>query len=276
VEPKVDVSLVIACYNEEPVLAANVREVMDVLDRTPYRYEIILVDDGSSDATVAIIEELARCHACVRYLLHPVNMGRGRSVTDGIRLARGQAVGFIDIDLQTPARYLPCLIREIERGAVVAIASRIYKLTPAAFGRWILSKGYMVLSSLVLGLERRDTETGCKVFRREAILPILNEVEDSHWFWDTETMALAACRGLKIAEVPTVFLREASDRSSVKIFRDVLHYAVNLLRFRRRMASVLRAAKSERRHRAQYRREPEVSKSALEPVGGSESGGGDA
>ncbi|MCH7921761.1 MAG: glycosyltransferase [Nitrospinae bacterium] len=273
-EPQVDVSLVIACYNEEPVLVDNVREIMDVLDRTHYSYEIILVDDGSTDDTVALIEEFARQHPRVGYLLHPVNMGRGRTVADGIRRARGRVVGFIDIDLQTPARYLPSLIREIERGADVAIARRIYKLTPAVFGRWILSRGYMALSSLVLGLGRRDTETGCKVFRREAILPILEEVRDPHWFWDTEIMALAAYNGLDVVEVPTVFLREVSSRTSVKIFRDVFHYVVNLFRLRRRMGSALRAARSEDGPQAQYQRESEHSKRAFEPVGGGETGEG--
>lgn len=236
-----DVSVVIACYNEEPVLVANVREIIDILDQTTYRYEVILADDGSTDSTVTLIEGLAEQYPCISYLIHPVNMGRGRTVADGIRKARGRVVGFIDIDLQTPAHYLPRLIREIEQGADVAIARRIFKLSSHVLGRWILSKGYMVLSSWVLGVKRRDTESGCKFFRREAILPILEEVQDPHWFWDTEIMALAAHRGLTIVEVPTVFLREVSTRSSVRIVRDVIHYGLNLFRFRRRMGHKLRA-----------------------------------
>lgn len=239
---RVDVSVVIACYNEEPVLVDNVREIMDVLDGTKYLYEIILVDDGSSDSTVALIKDLASDHHCIKYLVHPTNMGRGRAVSDGIRKASGPIVGYIDIDLQTPAHYLPRLIREVERGADVAIAKRLYKLSLAALHRWVLSKGYMVLSSWVLGTELKDTETGCKIFSREAVLPILDEAQNPHWFWDTEVMALAAYRGLSCVEVPTLFIREASERSTVKIVRDVIHYLVSLVRFRRRAGKNPRVA----------------------------------
>ena len=253
IELPVDVSVVIACYNEESVLVKNVREIMDILDQTTYRYEVILADDGSTDSTVTLIEGLAEQYPCISYLIHPVNMGRGRTVADGIRKARGRVVGFIDIDLQTPAHYLPRLIREVERGADVAIAKRVYKLSPSALGRWILSKGYMVLSSLVLGVKRRDTESGCKFFRREAILPVIDEAQDPHWFWDTEVMALGVIRGLRIQEVSTLFVREVSDRSTVKIVRDVLHYGVNLFRFRRRMGAALHATDSRKKLYARYR-----------------------
>ncbi len=245
IELPVGVSVVIACYNEESVLVKNVREIMDILDQTTYRYEVILADDGSTDSTVTLIEGLAEQYPCISYLTHPVNMGRGRTVADGIRKARGRMVGFIDIDLQTPAHYLPRLIREVERGADVAIAKRVYKLSPSALGRWILSKGYMVLSSWVLGVKRRDTESGCKFFRREAILPVLDEAQDPHWFLDTEVMALASLRGLTIVELHTVFLREVSNRSTVRILPDVLHYLAKLFSFRRRVGSALRGLRSD-------------------------------
>lgn len=266
VNPQLDVSLVIACYNEEPVLEGNLHKIMDVLDQTSYRYEVILVDDGSSDGTGNIIERLSGDLPCVSYLLHPFNMGRGRAVADGIRQARGRVVGFIDIDLQTPAHYLPILIREIDMGADVAIARRIYKLTPAVVGRWILSKGYMVLSRAVLGLERRDTETGCKFFRREVILPVLDHVRDPHWFWDTETMALAEYYGLAIVEVPTIFVRQLSNRSTVRVVPDVFRYLVSLFRFRHRMGRLLDADDgSQGVGRLKEVRQADIPKPTLEP-----------
>lgn len=269
-DSQLEVSLVIACYNEEPVLEDNLREIMSILDRTPYRYEIILVDDGSSDGTVKLVERLSDRLPNVSSLLHPYNMGRGLAVADGIRQARGRIVGYIDIDLQTPAHYLPILIREVEKGADVAIARRIYKLTPRVAGRWILSKGYMGLSSLVLGLKRRDTESGCKVFRREVILPLLDHVRDHHWFWDTETMALAEYYGLVIAEVPTVFIREVSSRSTVRVFRDVLRYLVCLARFRRRLSRLQASTGSERGSVQQREEVPmrSVAKTAQGPARG--------
>jgi glycosyltransferase involved in cell wall biosynthesis len=270
--------LVIACYNEEPVLEANLREVMDVLDRVPYRYEIILVDDGSRDGTVELIERLSDRLPLVSSLLHPYNMGRGSAVADGIRRARGHIVGYIDIDLQTPAHYLPILIREIEKGADVAIARRIFKLTPGVVVRWILSKGYMVLSSVFLGFKRRDTESGCKVFSKRAILPVLDHVRDPRWFWDTETMALADYHGLDIAEVPTAFIREVSNRSTVRVARDVLRYLVCLARLRRRMGRLYASAESNIgcTHTGEEVPRQEFTKTAPEHVTGAKVGVGQA
>jgi glycosyltransferase involved in cell wall biosynthesis len=227
-----DLSLVIACYNEEPLLEESVRQIRQILDNTRYSYELIFIDDCSKDRTVEIARSLVAGRDNEVFLCHEKNAGRGNTVTEGMNMAKGRICGFIDIDLETHARYIPSMALAIDNGADIAVAYRIYKIRLDSIPRWILSKGYVRLVRRLLGVNLKDTETGCKFFARDAILPILAEVKDNHWFWDTEVMARAYFAGLKIAEVPTLFLRRTDKTSSVRIVKDVIYYIRKLLEFR--------------------------------------------
>lgn len=239
---ELDLSLVVACYNEAPHLEDSVNKILQVLKNTIPRYEIIFVDDASRDGTRDIIRRLSGANEAMAYLFHDANMGRGRAVSDGIGKARGKVAGFIDIDLETDAKYIPALFREIIGGADVACARRIYKITPDSVHRWMLNRGYNFLVRHFLGLRFYDTETGCKFFNRERILPILGEVTDSHWFWDTEIMARAYFRDLKIVEVPTLYVRRRDKKSTVRILPDVLYYLKKLFWFKLEMKKMHTAA----------------------------------
>jgi hypothetical protein len=92
---------------------------------------------------------------------------------------------------------------------------------------------------LVLDCDLQDTETGCKIFNRRRVLPILDDIKDIHWFWDTEVMARSLVAGLKIVEVPTIFVREGSF-TTVHIVRDTWDYLVNLFKFRRELRAMRR------------------------------------
>jgi hypothetical protein len=159
-------------------------------------------------------------------------MGRGRAVTDGIRIAQGDIVGYIDIDLEVHARYIPSLAQAILRGADLATAHRIYKVQPRLFHRFVLSSGYIWLMQTLLDVPLKDTETGFKFFKRSRILPVLDEIDDERWFWDTEVMVRSYLKGYTIEEIPCLFVRRYDKQSTVNIFRDTLDYFVKLWRFR--------------------------------------------
>ena len=161
---RVDLSLVLPCYNSARFLAESVADVRRALRRSCLSYELIFVDDASRDHTVAVIEQLLAGHEDARFLRHPRNTGRGRAVMDGMRLARGRVVGFTDVDLATPAHYIPTLVDTILDGADVATALRVYKLSPPILHRWALSRGYNFLVRKALGQSFHDSETGCKFF----------------------------------------------------------------------------------------------------------------
>jgi glycosyltransferase involved in cell wall biosynthesis len=228
-------SVVLACYNEEQTLRHSVAEIRDVLDGLRRPYELLLVDDQSRDGTRAILADLQREQAerPVTVILHEANQGRGAAVTEGFRAARGEIAGYLDVDLEVHARYIPALVRAIERGADVATVRRVYAFQLRSLDRYVLSRGYSWLVRRLLDCRLHDTETGYKFFRRERLLPVLEQVRDRRWFWDTEFMVRAERRGLRIEEVPGAYIRRYDKASTVRGLRDSLDYFRRLLAFRR-------------------------------------------
>ncbi len=234
-QEKVQLSLVLACYNEEPHIEDSVAQIVEVLDGSPWTYEIIFVDDCSKDRTRELIDQIIARYPDhrMRRIFHEKNVGRGGTVTDGMRAGEGEIVGFIDIDLEVHARYIPSCVRAIEKGADVATGLRTYRFYWHSVDRYLMSRGYIWLVQRLLGVPLHDTETGFKFFRKNRILPIFDEIEDTRWFWDTEIMVRAYLRGLNIQEIPVLFVRRFDKKSTVSPIQDTLDYFFKLWRFRR-------------------------------------------
>jgi glycosyltransferase involved in cell wall biosynthesis len=230
-------SLVLACYNEAEHLEQSFAEIRDTLEQARFPFEILFVDDVSRDRTREILARLVADHPQLqlRTILHERNRGRGATVSDGFRAARGAVAGYIDVDLEVHSRYIPSLVRAIDRGADVATLRRIYAFQLRSLDRYFMSRGYSYLVRRLLGVGFADTETGYKFFRRETVLPLLDEIEDAGWFWDTEFMVRAARRGLKMVEIPGAYIRRKDKTSTVSGMRDSLRYFRQLVRFRRRL-----------------------------------------
>ncbi|MCK4351964.1 glycosyltransferase [candidate division WOR-3 bacterium] len=234
---KYDLSLIIACYNEEPILEQSIQEIIDILDISRFSYEIIFVDDCSEDSTRQIIDTIIKRYKNKRFrkLFHEKNTGRGGAVTDGFRMAEGKVAGFIDIDLEVHARYIPSFVMAIKNGYDVAVAHRVYTFQLRYMNRYILTKGYNWLVRHFLRIPLRDTEAGYKFFNRKKLLPIINSMEDKGWFWDTEFVARAYFHRLKIKETPCLFLKRYDKLSTVNSVLDTLDYLRKLLMFRRKL-----------------------------------------
>jgi len=237
-------SLILACYNEEEILAESFREIRETLDGLGRSYEIVFVDDVSRDRTREILGEIVAQNRDVslNVILHEQNKGRGATVTDGFRAARGEIAGYIDVDLEVHPRYIPSLVRAIEKGADVAVVRRIYAFQLRSLDRYFMSRGYSWLVRKLLRVPLRDTETGYKFFRRAALLPVIDAIEDPAWFWDTEFMVRALRRGLRIEEVPGAYVRRDDKTSTVRGLRDSVIYFGKLLAFRRADAAARRGA----------------------------------
>jgi glycosyltransferase involved in cell wall biosynthesis len=227
-------SLVLACYNEAEHLEHSFAEIKDTLEQARFPFEIVFVDDVSRDSTREILAKITAAHPqlSLRTILHEKNRGRGATVTDGFRAARGVVTGYIDVDLEVHSRYIPSLVRAIANGADVATLRRIYAFQVRSLDRYFMSRGYSFLVRRLLGVTIADTETGYKFFRREKVLPLLDEIEDPGWFWDTEFMVRAARRGLRMVEIPGAYIRRKDKTSTVSGARDSLRYFRRLVRFR--------------------------------------------
>jgi len=229
-----DLSLIAPCYNEGGHLRASVKAVVAVLERTPWTWELVLVDDGSRDQTRDIIRDICATDARCRFIFHPANRGRGAAFKSGFAGSQGRITGFLDIDLEVHARFIPDLVREIEdHGADVATGRRHYSLwQTGALHRAALSFVYRRVCDVLLSLDLEDTETGCKFFKRATATGAVLGSRNDGWFWDTEVMARARLANLRIRELPVLFLRRGDKASTVRVWRDSWHYLRALHDFR--------------------------------------------
>jgi glycosyltransferase involved in cell wall biosynthesis len=234
-----DVSLVLACYNEEGIIEQRIGKIFEVLDALQTSNEVIFVDDGSRDATGSMIDRILieNPDRKLRKIEHVHNTGRGSAVSDGIRAARGRVVGFIDLDLEVkPSYILPCLLA-LAQGYDVATAFRVYKISLGSLHRHIMSRSYGALVRWQISVPLRDTETGFKFFHRDRILPILDTVRDQGWFWDTEIMVRAYLAGLRIVEIPALHERCTDKVSSVRLWHDSWVQFTRLRQFSRAISN---------------------------------------
>ena len=228
----VDVSIILACYNEGPTLEDSVRRIIAACQKLRKGWEIIFVEDKSTDETGETVKSLERKIKNSKTIFHKKNMGRGKSVTDGIIAARGDICGYLDVDLEVSEKYIPLFVREIEKGFDMAVGRRFYEKGLASLTRFLASKIYAFLVNNLLKVPVSDTEAGYKFFKRSKILPVLLRVGDNHWFWDTEICARAHLSDLSISEIPVLFTRRTDKKSTVRLVPDTIDYLLAIIRFR--------------------------------------------
>lgn len=235
---KIDLSLVLACYNDAEYLEESIKEIFKTLDMTRLSYEIIFVYDCGTDNTLAVIDSIVEKYKPekrIKKIVHSKNEGRGRSVRDGIKISEGHVVGYIDVDLDVHPRHIPYMVSTIVNdGYDVATAFRFYKVTmsPLFIMRHILSHGYRFISRMLLHEGLKDSESGYKFFRRDKIMPLVDISRYDGWFWDTEIMAYCIYSGFRIKEISCVFERRGDKKSSVRILDTVAVYMTNLIEFK--------------------------------------------
>ncbi len=231
-ERRIDLSLVIACYNEGPTLQKSLETIAEILSELPYKWEIICIDDKSRDDSAEIVEKFSKRKRNITFIAHKKNVGRGGTVKEGMLKARGAVVGYIDVDLEISAVYVSEFVRVIKKGADVAIANRIYKEDLTSLPRWIASRGYLFLVRTIFGVSYSDTEAGYKFFNRKRVAPILKKTRDKKWFFDTEIMLLCNMHNLSVKEIPVLFLRRMDKKSTVRLISDSVAYLKSIQQFR--------------------------------------------
>jgi glycosyltransferase involved in cell wall biosynthesis len=207
-----DLSLVIPAYNEAAGIALAVAEADDVLAASFETYEILVVDDGSSDDTAAIVAGLARNRPNVRLLGSAVNRGYGAALRTGFAAARCGRVAFTDADRQFDIRDLVKLA-EATDAAPVAVGIRVNRQDP--WRRRMLSKGYNVLARAWLGTRVRDCDCALKVFRRETLAHLMPA--SCGFFVNTEMLSTAARLGYVVVELPVMHRPRVHGVSSVSL-----------------------------------------------------------
>jgi dolichyl-phosphate beta-glucosyltransferase len=211
-------SVVVPAYNEASRLPPSLEKILAYLRASGRSHEVIVVDDGSRDDTVAAVERLNAGGAGIRLVRHQVNLGKGAAVRTGVLASKGEIVLFTDADLSTPISDAEPLISAIEAGADVAIGSRaidrglvevhqpIYRET---MGRVF---NLFVQALLLPGLH--DTQCGFKAFRGDAGRELFGAMVSRGFEFDPEVLYRARRRGLVIREIPVHWRNSADTRVS--------------------------------------------------------------
>jgi dolichyl-phosphate beta-glucosyltransferase len=202
------ISIVIPAYNEEKRLPSTLARVVQYLEKRAFAFaEVLVVDDGSSDSTVAQAGEFARMHAGVRILRNPGNRGKGYSVRHGMLEAKGEWALFTDADLSSPIEELEKLEAAVDReDAAIAFGSRALDRSlvgvhqPAL--REYAGRFFNVVMRGVTGLEFHDTQCGFKLFRRDAARTIFSRQQLERFGFDVEILFLAKLLGFRAVETP--------------------------------------------------------------------------
>jgi len=232
-ESGVEVSVVLPAYNEAATIEETVRTTLSTLDvfLPAGSFEVIVAEDGCEDETPEIASRLAAGDDRVRHFHSDERLGRGGALNAAFRAARGETLAYFDTDLATDMRHLEQLVGSVRSGdADVATGSRWIpgERADRPAKRGIPSRGFNLAVRALLGSELRDHQCGFKAFSRDAFEALAGEVEDEHWFWDTEMLVRAQRRGLAVEEFPVDWTPKGD--SKVDLVRDVFGMGSQILR----------------------------------------------
>ena len=194
------VSYFFPAHNEEANLEALVTEALAILPTLAQTFEIIVVDDGSRDATGRLADDLTAAHpGIVRAVHHPVNLGYGAALRSGFQAARHDHVAFTDGDRQFRVADLGRLIDRMAAADQpdVVVGFRIRRADPLV--RTLYARAYRLANRIFFGLTIRDVDCACKLFRREALAGIA--VESGGAFFSAELLIKLRAAGRTVAEV---------------------------------------------------------------------------
>lgn len=238
---KIEISIIIPAYNEEENLKSGVLDnVAAYLNKEDFTFEVLIVDDGSSDGTREQIEKFISGKKEFK-LIKNEHSGKAIAVMTGLLQSRGGIALFTDMDQATPISEINKLLTEFEKGSDIVIGSRSGR-KGAPVIRKLMAWGFATLRTILLGLPFKDTQCGFKAFSRrsiDSIFPgLMNSWTHKHAYggavnagFDVETLFVAKKKGFKIAEVPVQWHHVGSER--VQAISDSIEALSDMLRIRK-------------------------------------------
>ncbi|MEM4282384.1 MAG: glycosyltransferase family 2 protein [Candidatus Woesearchaeota archaeon] len=224
-------SVIIPAYNEEKRIGNTLKRISSFLDKKKFSYEILVVNDGSSDKTL----DVACRFKNVKVISYDKNRGKGYAVRKGMLAARGDLLLFSDADLSTPIEELDRFLRFIDAYDIV-IASRALKganiKLRQPFYREFIGKLFNALVQLLVLRGIKDTQCGFKLFTRSAAKKIFSKQCINGFGFDVEVLYLARKYNLKIKELPVTWVNSADSkvrlvRDAIRMLRDMLQIKLN-------------------------------------------------
>ncbi len=225
------VSIVIPVYNEARRIEPLLHTIAAYVKKCTFEWEILIVDDGSTDATVPVITRLLNTLVPGMYRIEQLehNMGKGGALRAGMLAARGRFILFLDADGSTAISELDNFIPELCDNYDIYIAVRTKKHA-APFKRRFFGYGYIFLANTILGMRIADFTCGFKCYSLQAARTVFSRQRLNNWSFDAEDLFIAKKSGLRIREIP-VYWKHVGE-SKVKVFKNVIICGIDLLKIR--------------------------------------------
>lgn len=239
------ISIIIPAYNEDDRLPLYLDSIRSYFSNPEsIDYEILVVDDGSSDGLLNRLANLKSEWPQLHFIQHHQNQGKGAAIRSGILQASGEMLLFCDADGATPIQEEKKLRSAIESGAGLAIGSRNLPshevMRHRSWPRKILGKAFAFLSQIMTGINASDPQCGFKMFRKDVGVRLFSLCDEPRYLFDLQLLILASRFDYTIKEVP-VNWHEVSG-SKVFLFRDGFRMLWKLATIRRRVAGILKEA----------------------------------
>ena len=209
------IDIVLPVLNEAHIIEASISKIHKYLtDNLPYRWQIIITDNGSSDGTYQIAQQLTKRWSGVR-LVRLNERGRGLALKTVWQKSKADILAYMDIDLSTNLdSFMPMISPLVTGDAGLAIGSRLMKesWTRRGFKREIISRCYNRIIRTTMKTNFVDAQCGFKAIRRDLAQRLLPHIKDKAWFFDTELLVKAEYEGCKIHEEPVEWIEDADSR----------------------------------------------------------------
>ena len=226
-------SIIIPAYNEEKRIPNTLLKLLNYLSTKSYQWEIILVDDGSTDRTSEIAREVIKNNSLTVIKNH-LNQGKGYSVKRGVLSSTGNVLLFSDADLSTPIEELDKMLLWIDKGYDIVIGSRALPEsiieTRQPWYRQLMGKTFNLLVQSLVLKGFNDTQCGFKCFTRESALRVFTLQRLTGFAFDVEILYIAQKCSFKIKEQPVRWIN--SPESKVRLLKGPLSMILELLKIR--------------------------------------------
>lgn len=231
-EDPIYLSIVIPAYNEAKRLPKTLSTVFEYLQNKPYQYEIIIVDDGSSDGTSDYVKSHPEYKIKINLLRSDTNHGKGASVRKGMLESKGEFVIFLDADGATQIDQIEKLMESISNGYDIAIGSRGLSDSRVNdhFYRRILGYSFNIIVKFILVKAFNDTQCGFKLFKKNASDKIFGKTKINGFGFDVEVLFLAQKLSLRVQEVPIIWNSIEGSKIIVFIHAPIMFFEVLMIK----------------------------------------------
>jgi dolichyl-phosphate beta-glucosyltransferase len=236
----IDLSIVIPAYNEEWRLPPTLLDMVDYFDARHLNYEIIVVDDGSTDRTAEVVKRLEKIREQIHLIRLPKNRGKGFAVRTGVLKSSGKTILFADADGSTPIQEIERLEAKFDEKTKIVIGSRGLPSDSTSVTRsWfhsVLERTFNVCVRLLILPGITDTQCGFKMFTAESAFFLFERQQSERWSFDIEILFIARKAGLIIVEEPINW--NDVPGSKLNLFLDGICMFFDIFTFKRHHADI--------------------------------------